>query len=321
MEKIRNKVYPEIIKLLELIKDKTIYFIKLEYYLQQKYSNIKQKNIFIFDIEFIDQKFKKTIFEFGGIIISRYKHEWYLISTFHVNLKPFSKISDQSLLTHYYSSVSSKNLNKVIQLEKILLPHYYFEKHFDGFLKLSYIEKKNLLNSNKELLLNEQNKENFIKILKKCIFKINGQNLLNYKLTNEYDIFKKINTIIQIDGKKRNVDNVKLFLNLLNKIFDYSFLIVKGGEDFKALVNHSFHYNIIFTKKKYYDISIYNDYLYNNYKTAELKKAFDFLMDDNKIGLNLKYYILMKKYIEYKAHNPLYDSLLTWLTFNIFMKI
>ena len=325
MDKIKNKVPEYIFQFLKVINNKTIYNIKLDYFLQEKYKTIKQNIIFIFDIEFIEQKFKKTIFEIGGIIISKYINEWYLIASFHVNIKPYEQIKNQSLLTHYYSSVSNKNLKKVMELEKKILPHYKFESFFNKFVYLSYnnklleLQKDNIINNyirDKQKLLNETNKEKFLLILKKCIFKINGNNLLDKNLIKEFKIFKSINELIQKDANYRYIENISLFLKLLNKILYYSFVIVKGLEDFKAVNNHSNHYNIKFYNNVYFDIAIFNDYLFKKYKTAELKKSFDFLIEDNKIGDNIKYYNNMKK--NYNAHNPFFDSLLTWLTFNIF---
>ena len=320
--------------------------------------NKNKNNIISFDIEFISfiikktdddndklkfsektyngKKSIKTINEMGGLILSRHDNEWYFIAFFHFNLLPICNNSNLFLLSSEYATVSDETLKKIRNYEIKLLPHEQFDVEYFNFLKkLNNIELFNEVKKNKliKLFLNNKKIMNliktddydvFIKKLKKIKYNINGILLLNNKMMDEYNIFKNINNLILNDDLTKNrlikKNDQIIFMNLMANIFSNNIMIVKGIEDFKAIYNHLIFYDIKYDyeNKLYYDVAQHNQEIFNLCNSAELAKSYNCMKNKNKTIMYNTYYNSLKKNIKIKAHNPLVDSLFTWIIFNIF---
>ena len=68
----------------------------------------------------------------------------------------------------------------------------------------------------------------------------------------------------------------------------------------------------------YFDIAQYNNDLFNNCNSAELEKSFICLKNLNLTQKYDKYFKIIKKFTNFKAHNPLIDAYYTWIIFNIY---
>ena len=312
---------------LDLISNKKIYQIKLDDNIINKFNKLTLlKYIISFDIEFIRYVIKykqvQTINEMGGIVFLKINNEWYLHAIFHLNLVPIIKnINQYYLLTSNYNTISKTTFNKVINNEKLLLPEYKInENNYKKILLKDPII--NLYIKPKEIkLLLKKDYEIIKKKVEKIKFMIKGNDLVN--LPNEYNIFiKNINLILNDKKvKKRQIIKTNEFIKLTNKLFSISFLIVKGLEDIKALKNHT-----ILLQQKYilltnfFDIAIYNELLFNKCNSAKLEETYFCLEKMNLINDYEKYYNIINKFIEFKAHNPLVDSYYTFIIFMILYK-
>ncbi len=257
----------------------------------------------------------QTIHELGGLIFEKRKDGWYLNYIFHFNLIPLIKnIKNYYLLTSQYNTLSKNTLEKVIELEKQLLPEYI------------NIDNINLLGENTIIkkYLPYHNKITDINILKKKISKIKymikGRDLSK----TDYELFRKIITLIlnDKDSIKREIKEIKQkkFINLTNQLFSNSYLIVKGVEDIKALRNHTIMLNEEPVRlTNYFDIAIYNERLFKKCNSAELEKTFLCLEKVNETQVYNDYYKHIKTFTNLKAHNPLVDAYYTWVIFNIYL--
>jgi hypothetical protein len=322
-----------ILEWLDLIPNKIVLWNVLDKKLSDLYNKQTILNsIIIFDIEFL--KFLKnkeqlhTIHEMGGIILQKYNNEWYLISIFHLNLKPLSTDLTKLYLLHSdYNSLSDENIKKLIKLEKKLLihPNLINKENLSNKKIIDIINKKKIskiynLNINKLIQIKEQDYKKFIKTIKKVVFYLNGNDLQNHP--KEFNLFKKMMNIVLNDKESNNrlVKDDSIFINLTNKLFSNSYLIIKGLEDIKSLVIHSKLLNLKPIEfKNYFDISIYNNILHNKCDSAELKKNYDCLEELHLTHDYDGYLEIIKKLTKLKAHNPLVDAYMTWIIYNIFL--
>lgn len=312
---------------INLISNKKLINIKLEDNLSNKYNKLtKMKYIISFDVEFLRYSINnsqiQTIHELGGLLFEKKSNNWYLMYIFHFNLIPIIKnIKQYYLLTSQYNTVSDDTLIKIIEIEKELLPENCIntinDKHI---LKTNKIIKRYLPNKLINKLLKEDNFENIKKKLSKIKYSIKGSDLRD----KEYELFKKSTELIlndpdSIERQIRKNDELK-FINLTNKLFSKSYLIVKGLEDFKALKNHSLLLRQNSIKlTNYFDIAQYNAMLFEKCQSAELEKTFICL---DKLGLTKpfsKYNEIIMDFTNMKAHNPLVDAYYTWVIFNIYL--
>ena len=283
-----NKEINLINKWLDYIPNKKILRIKLNDELTNIYNKQTKLNcIIIFDVEFIrlcrNNEQLQTINEMGGIILYKVKYNWYLFAIYHFNLPPqHSHMNELYLMLSKYNTLSKKTENKNIILENKLFKYYPKDKNI--------------------------------------YFKINGYSLLKKK--KQYNLFIQIinNIFRDTDYKERLIEDDKKFMKLTNKIFNNSYLIVKGTEDFKALNNH-----LILLKIKpllfnnYFDIAIYNNVLFNQCNSAELSKTYECL-DKLNLTYNFELYLkIINEFTNLKPHNPLVDAYLTWIVYNIFI--
>lgn len=283
-----------ILSWLEYIPLKQILSIKLDDKLNKIYNKqTKLDNIIIFDVEFLrlsrNNEQLQTINEMGGIILYKNNNHWHLVAIFHFNLPPQHKnINEIYLMMTKYNSLTSKTEKKNIELE---------DKLFESYSPISAGKRD-----------------------KKLAFKINGYRLRKNKL--QYDLFIKIinNVFNDKDYKKRLITNDFEFMKLTNILFSESYLIVKGKEDFKALNNHLLLLNIKPLEcKHYFDIAIYNNFLFKKCESAELEKTYNCLDKLNFTKTYDKYFKIIQDFCKFKPHNPLVDSYLTWIIYNIFL--
>lgn len=318
-----------------MIPNKKEVFVKLDTQLSDIYNTKTKLNYIIsFDVEFLNFKNNNiqiaSVHELGGIVLNKINNEWYIICIFHVNLKPLcSDLNKLYLLTTTYNSLDTKNEKKIKKLEKKLFIHSKIKNTMSNSEIINIINSSNLSkiylskNKIKKLLeLKNINFDKFIKKLSKIVYVINGHDLLKYK--KEYDIFKKIINGILNDKqvKKRQIEQTEDFLKLTNILFDNSFLIVKTTGDIKAIKTHSQYLNIVPNElNKYFDIAIYNNFLFKKCNSAELKQNYDCL---NKLNLTKQFYIYLKLIEDFTdnnivAHNPLVDAYFTWIIYNVFL--
>jgi hypothetical protein len=312
---------------LDLISNKKIYQIKLDDNIINKFNKLTLlKYIISFDIEFIRYVIKykqvQTINEMGGMVFVKINNDWYLHAIFHLNLVPIIKnINQYYLLTSNYNTISKTTYKKVINNEKLLLPEYKInENNYKKILLKDPIINLYIKPIEIKLLLKKYYEKKKKKV-EKIKFMIKGNDLVN--LPNEYNIFiKNINLILNDKKvKKRQIIKTNEFIKLTNKLFSFSFLIVKGLEDIKALKNHT-----ILLQQKYilltnfFDIAIYNELLFNKCNSAKLEETYFCLEKMNLINDYDKYYKIINKFIEFKAHNPLADSYYTFIIFMILYK-
>ena len=129
----------------------------------------------------------QTIHELGGLIFEKKNDGWYLTYLFHFNLIHLVKnIKQYYLLTSQYNTLSNNTLEKVIELEKQLLPENI---------------NINLLGENRIIkrYLPYYKKFTDINILKKKISKIKYM-IKGHDLSKpDYELFKKIITLILND--------------------------------------------------------------------------------------------------------------------------
>jgi len=311
---------------LNIIHNKKIINIKLDDNITFILNKITKLNYIIsFDIEFIRYIIKnkqvQTINEMGGIIFIKNDNIWYLYSIFHLNFPPLIKnINQYYLLTSNYNTITNNTYNKIIKNEKLLLPEYkinetnYKEILLNDPIINLYIKPKQI-----NALLQNQN-YNIIKTkIEKIKYMIKGYDLI--KLPKEYKLFtKNINLILNDSNIKfRQITKINTFIKLTNKLFSISYLIVKGLEDIKALKNHTIllkqHYIIL---THLFDISKYNQILFNKCNSAKLEDSYLCLQKMNLLKNYNKYYNIINKFTEMKAHNPLVDAYYTFIIFIVF---
>lgn len=280
-------------------KKKTL-SIKLSDELNDVYNSIKLDTIIIFDIEFIrlhrnnDQM--QTVNEMGGLILQKIDNYWHIVLLFHFNLPPQHRnINELYLMMTKYNTLSAETTRKNIKLENKLL-NYFIPRDDNG----------NPIQGPK---------------IKKLCFKINGYKLKKNK--KQYTLFTQIinNIFNDKEYKKRLIEEDGEFMKLTNILFNQSYLIVKGNEDFKALNNHMKLLNITpLPFDNYFDIAIYNNILFQKCKSAELEKSYVCLEELNLTQSFDEYASIIEKFTgEFKAHNPLVDSLMSWIIYNIFI--
>lgn len=311
---------------LNIISNKKIIKIKLDDNISMVFNKITTLNYIIsFDIEFLryDIKYKQiqTINEMGGIIFIKINDIWYLDSIFHLNLLPLIKnINQYYLLTSNSNTTSENTYNKIIKNEKILLPEYKINKNNyktvllkDPIINL-YLKKEQI-----KVLLKSNNYDNIKNKLEKLKYMIKGYDLI--KLPKQYKLFvKNINLILNdTDVKFRQIIETNKFINLTNKLFSMSYLIVKGLQDIKAIKNHTIllkenHIEL----NNYFDISKYNKILFDKCNSAKLENTFLCLYKMNLLNDYNKYYNIINEFTEMKAHNPLVDAYYTFIIFIVF---
>jgi len=300
---------------LDLIPNKQIMNIEVENLL---YNSMTKLNYIIsFDVEFIryaiENRQVQTIHELGGIILNKKNNKWYIICIFHINMIPLiTNIKQYYLLTSNYNTITTETLNKVIEIEKKLLPEYISDIKL---IKNNAIIKRYLSNSKIKKLINDKD---IHKKLSKIKYMIKGSDLQK----NEYELFTKSIELILSDPDviKRQIEykNQRMFIKLTNILFSNSYLIVKGQEDLKALKNHTLMLNENSIKlHHFFDIAKYNNLLFKRCNSAQLENTYDCL---KKLNLTQKYDLYLKvieKFTELKAHNPLVDAYYTLIIFNI----
>ena len=110
------------------------------------------------------------------------------------------------------------------------------------------------------------------------------------------------------------------FINLTNKLFSISYLIVKGLEDLRAIKNHTIMLKQSHIKlTNYYDIAKHNDFLYKKCNSAQLENTYFCVEKMDKIKPYINFIKYLETFTEIKAHNPLIDAYYTWIIFNIFV--
>jgi len=272
--------------------------IKLSDELNNIYNQINFKYIIIFDIEFIrlhrNGNQLQTVNEMGGLVLQKINNFWHIVLLFHLNLpSQHENINELYLIMTKYNTLSTKTTNKNVKLENKLFN--YFNQHDEN----SISETKN----------------------KKYGFKIYGYKLRKNK--KQYVLFTQITNNIFNDKlyKKRLIKNDIEFMKLTNILFNKSYLIVKGREDFKALHTHLNLLNIEpLPYNNYFDIAIYNNFLFTKCKSAELSKSYICLEELNLTKSFDEYIKIIQIFTgDFKAHNPVIDSYLTWIIYNIFI--
>ncbi len=68
----------------------------------------------------------------------------------------------------------------------------------------------------------------------------------------------------------------------------------------------------------FFDISIYNEILFNKCNSAKLEDTYLCLYNMNLLDDYNKYYNIINKFNEMKAHNPLVDAYYTFIIFIVF---
>ena len=311
---------------LNLISNKKIVNTKLDDNITFILNKMTKLNYIIsFDIEFIRYIIKnkqvQTINEMGGIIFIKINNIWYLHSIFHLNFPPLIKnINQYYLLTSNYNTITNNTYNKIIKNEKLLLPeHKINETNYKEILLNDPIINLYIKSNQINILLKNQN-YNIIKTkIEKIKYMIKGYDLI--KLPKEYKLFtKNINLILSDSNVKfRQITKINNFIKLTNELFSISYLIVKGLEDIKALKNHT-----ILLKQNYiilthlFDISKYNQILFNKCNSAKLEDSYLCLQKMNLLQNYNKYYNIINKFTEMKAHNPLVDAYYTFIIFIVF---
>jgi hypothetical protein len=275
--------------------------IKLSDELNDIYNKQTKLNyIIIFDIEFIrlhrNNNQLQTVNEMGGLVLQRINNFWHLVMLYHFNLPPLHKnINELYLMMTKYNTLSTKTTEKNIKLENELLD-YFIPHDKDG----------NQIKGPK---------------IKKMCFKLNGYVLKKNK--KQHDLFTQIINNIFNDKKykKRLIEDDIKFMKLTNVLFNKSYLIVKGQEDFKALNNHMQLLNIKpLPFENYADIAIYNSFLFKQCKSAELEKSYVCLEQLQLTQMFDEYASIIEKFTRgFKAHHPTIDSLMTWIIYNIFI--
>lgn len=275
--------------------------IKLSDELNDIYNKQTKLNyIIIFDIEFIRLHRNNTqiqlVNEMGGLVLQRINNFWHLVLLFHFNLPPLHKnINELYLMITKYNTLSSKTTEKNIKLENELLDYF-----------IPHDKNGNPIHGPK---------------IKKLCFKINGYKLIKNK--KQHDLFTQIINNIFNDKKykKRLIENDTEFMKLTNILFNKSYLIVKGQEDFKALNNHMRLLNIKpLPFNNYFDIAVYNEFLFKKCKSAELEKSYICLEELQLTKMFDEYASIIESFTgEFKAHHPLVDSYFTWIIYNIFI--
>jgi hypothetical protein len=308
---------------LKLINNKLLLLIELPFF------NIKTiyNYVIIFDIEFL--KFKiynkqiRSIHEMGGILLIKINNIWYLKCIFHINLPPLeTNPNNLYLLTSTYNTLSNFNNIKVQKLENKLLIYNQIinNKKLSNIDIINLIKNDNISNIYLKKYIKKININIILKHLDKIKHIIYGNDIKKYD--KEYNIFLQITNIIFNDPLviSRTITNDKLFLELTNKLFSQSFLIVKGIEDIKALKYHSIllKINISSCSFNYFDIAQYNNILFKKCNSAQLEKTFICLEQLNLTQKYNKYFEIIKKFTNFKAHNPLIDAYYTWIIYNIY---
>lgn len=309
---------------LKLINNKLLLSIELPFFnIETEY-----KYVIIFDIEFLKYKINnkqiRSIHEMGGILLIKENNIWYLKCIFHVNLPPLETNPDKLyLLTSTYNTLYYCNNIKVQKLENELLIYNQIinNKNLSNSEIFNLIKNDNIANIYFKKYIKKFNKTNINVILKhlnKIKHIIFGNDIKKYN--REYNLFLQITNIILNDPLviNRTISNDKLFLQLTNELFIQSFLIVKGGEDIKALKLHSLLLNIKSYNFNYFDIAQYNNNLFSKCNSAELEKSFICLQNLNLTQKYDEYFQIIKKFTNCKAHNPLIDAYYTWIIYNIY---
>lgn len=311
---------------LNLIPHKKIINIEVDFNISNIFNRLTKLNYIIsFDIEFMRYVIKykqiQTIHEMGGIIFIKINNKWYLYLLFHLNLVPLiNNINQYYLLNSVSNTTSEKTNNKLIENEKKILPEHKINKDNykkilinDPIIKL-YI-KPNKLN----ILIKNNNFDSILKKIEKIKYMIKGYDLI--KFPQEYKIFKKnIDLILNDhDVKFREIIDSKKFINLTNKLFSLSLLIVKGQEDIKALKNHTILLNNNYIiLKNIFDIAQYNEILFTKCNSAQLEPTYLCLEKMNLLNNYKKYFNIINDFTKIKAHNPLVDAYYTFIIFIIF---
>lgn len=311
---------------LNMISNKKIIKIKLDNNISKEFNKLTDLYYIIsFDVEFIRYVIKykqvQTIHEMGGIIFIKIKNDWYLHSIFHLNIKPFiTNINQYYLLTSNYNTITNLTFEKVFNNEKLLLPEHKINNEnykeillndpiVNLYMKPTQI--KTLIENNNYLII--KNKTEKIKYM------IKGYDLI--KFPKEHKLFtENINLILNdIDTKKRQIIETNIFIELTNQLFSISFLIVKGLEDIKALKNHTILLKENYIPlKSFFDISIHNKILFDKCNSAKLEDSYFCLKKMNILENYNKYFEIVNKFTEMKAHNPLVDAYYTFIIFIIF---
>lgn len=271
-------------KWIQYIPKKKILLIKLNGKLNNLYNQQTNLNyIIIFDIEFLRFKDITCVNELGAIILCKIDNYWYLVCLVHFNLPSLTdNIDDMYLLMTKYNTLSKKTEEKNIELENKLFEYYPNDNKFH--------------------------------------YRMNGQRLKKNK--KQYELFIKImnNVFNDKEYKKRLIKEDKEFMKITNILFNQSYLIVKGKEDFKAINNQLKLLKIkALPFDNYFDIAIYNQLLFKKCDSAELEKSYQCLEKLN-IDYSFNEYIeFIEKFTKLKAHNPLVDSYMTWVIYNVFL--
>jgi hypothetical protein len=305
---------------IDLIPNKMLINIKIDDELSNKYNKLTNlKYIISFDVEFlkysIDNRQIQTIHELGGLLLEK-RETWYLMYIFHFNLIPIYKnIKQYYLLTSSYNTVSEDTFKKLIEIEKELLPENIIKSPDDlDLLKTNKIIKR-------YLSMKTINNPDF-NYIKKKISKIKHQ-IKGYDLYGkEFELFKKsieliLNDSDSVSRQIKEYNQIK-FLNLTNKLFSNSYLIVKGLEDIKALKNH-----LLLLKQNskkllnYFDIAQYNEMLFKKCNSAELEKTYLCLENLKLTDKYNQFKKIIMMFTKMKPHNPLVDAYYTWIIFNI----
>lgn len=311
---------------LKLIPHKKYIQIKVDNDITLIFNKITKLNYIIsFDIEFIRYiiKYKQvqTINELGGILFIKIDNIWYLHVIFHLNLLPLISNKNQYyLLTSNYNTVSDNTNKKLIENEKILLPENKInEKNYQKVLLNDIVTNLYIKSKQLDILLKNTNYEIIKNKIGKIKYMIKGYDLI--KFPKEHKIFIENITLILNDSdvKFRQVIDTTNFINLTNKLFSMSYLIVKGLEDMKALKNHTLllkqNYNNL---TQFFDISKYNKILFDKCNSAKLEETYLCLEKMNLLNNYNKYYDIINLFTEMKAHNPLVDAYYTFIIFIVF---
>lgn len=345
IKKIANLIPNKILLWHEVDTDISMYYKTDKKYIisfDAEFQNIIIKNKQGYKTEkgYNNFSFIRAINELGGMLFYKYSNKWYWIMAFYINL-PFltNNIDDIFLLHSDYTDVSNKNKTKILALENKLFIYNSLDKliNTDNIKDLTSNEKNKIIkllsanklikkfyskNRLKKLLNKDITKKRLIKYLKSIQFNIHGKLLKQMHLNNEYNLYRKIMKLIIYDQdvKSRTISKVKKFLICMDNLFKKSLLVIKGDLDVIAFKNHAKFYKLNFTTKyKTYDIALHNNEFHKLCNSAELKENYDCLVRLNKETFvdKYKYYLdILSKFTNYKAHNPLVDSYLTWVVFN-----
>ena len=158
-----------------------------------------------------------------------------------------------------------------------------------------------------------------MKKIEKIKHMIKGYDLIKFPKLHQLFI-ENINLILNDElVKSRQITKLNKFINLTNQLFSISYLIVKGLEDLKALKNHTLLLHENYIKLIHiFDISIYNNILFDYCKSAKLEQTYKCLENKNLLNDFQKYLNIISNFTDIKAHNPLVDAYYTFIIFIIF---